>query len=97
LPTVSHDGAATQRTPTPTRDDEQDHDLLTYGEVRVRLHEEIAREHDRLPQLGNAEAALVEKRIAALRAAVERNGRRRINDEHFERFFGYPARFRSAD
>jgi hypothetical protein len=78
--------------PDATRDDEDDYDLLTYSEAGVRLQEEIAKEEARLPGLSGDEAAALRQRIAALREARERNGRRRLNDETFERFFGFRSR-----
>ena len=78
------------------REEEDDYDLLTYGEVGVRLHEEIAKERAKLAGLTGADAAAVEQRIVALREAAERNGRRQINDETFERFFGFKSRPRTT-
>jgi hypothetical protein len=76
--------------------DEDDYDLLTYTEAATRLGQEIVGERARLEALttaGDATPADVEEsrqRLAALAAAAERTGRRTINDDTFERFFGYP-------
>ena len=75
--------------------DEDDYDLLTYTEVGVRLRTEIAAEEARLAAATGSEAAVVRERLVALREAAERNGRRPVNDETFERFFGFPSRARS--
>jgi len=74
----------------PEREEEDDHDLLTYGEARVRLYEELEAQRKLVagleagPQLDKAQA-----RLDALEAAAERNKQQPINDDNFERFFGY--------
>lgn len=80
------------------REDEDDHDLLTYGEAGFRLHEAVrearqqALQHE---QTGNeAAAAAARVRLGAFEAAVERNRRQPINDETFEKFFGYAGQAR---
>ncbi|MCM3922586.1 acyl-CoA synthase [Frankia sp. AiPs1] len=79
----------------PQREDEDDQDLLTYGEVAARLGEEIKAQNTLVTELEKAEPVDAERvereraRLAALRDAQERNSRRPINDENFERFFGY--------
>ena len=77
----------------PTRDaDEDDHDLLTYGEVRVRLHEEVRQQQetvDELERSGGEGLEAARRRLDALKDAVERNKQQPINDDNFERFFGY--------
>jgi hypothetical protein len=76
--------------------DEDDHDLLTFGEAGERLRMEIAgavREVERLNRSGPAEA--LEKaraRLDALRSAAARNSAQPINDANFEKFFGYPGK-----
>lgn len=76
--------------------DEDDHDLLTFGEAGERLRLEVAaaaREVKRLGQDGPAEA--LEKAVArldALRSAAARNSAQPINDANFEKFFGYPGK-----
>jgi hypothetical protein len=80
--------------------DEDDHDLLTFGEARERLRIEIATaaaEVDRLRQSGSAdelEKALekAQARLDALRSAAARNSAQSINDANFEKFFGYPGK-----
>ena len=76
------------------REDEDDHDLLTYGEVGARLHEEIAKEQARLATLSGDGAAAVRDRIAALTDAAERYREHRINANTYERFFGFAPRAR---
>jgi len=76
----------------PQRDDEDDHDLLTYGEAGVRLHEEIRAQQRLVAQLeesGASEVSAARQRLEALEEALERNRRQPINDENFERFFGF--------
>ena len=64
------------------REDEDDYDLLTYGEAGARVTEEIAAEKARLADW--------ELRLAAGEdVAAQRNARPPITDENFERFFGY--------
>lgn len=76
--------------------DEDDHDLLTFGEAGERLRLEIAAASAHLDQLQmsgepkDVEAARA--RLTALRAATRRNSAQPINDTNFERFFGYPGR-----
>jgi hypothetical protein len=76
----------------PQREEEEDYDLLTYGEAGVRLHEEIqaqARLAEELEQQGDARAEAARQRLIALQEAAARNSRQPINEENFERFFGY--------
>lgn len=77
--------------PTPEREDEDDHDLLTYGEVRVRIHEEVQAQRALVAELKAAgeDTTSAQCRLDALVDAAERNSRSRINDENFEKFFGY--------
>jgi len=76
--------------------DEDDHDLLTFGEAGERLRIEIAaaaREVQRLRQSGPLDALdKAEVRLAALRSATARNSAQPINDANFEKFFGYPGK-----
>ncbi|CAN5422665.1 hypothetical protein BH09ACT8_BH09ACT8_34410 [soil metagenome] len=75
--------------------DEDDHDLLTFGEASERLRLEInaaAVEVDRLRNANPAELARSEGRLAALRSAARRNAAAPINDANFEKFFGYPGK-----
>jgi hypothetical protein len=76
--------------------DEDDHDLLTFGEAGERLRIEIAaatREVQRLQQSGPVEALeKAQARLDALRSAAARNSAQPINDANFEKFFGYPGK-----
>lgn len=76
--------------------DEDDHDLLTYGEVGERLRIEIQAAAADLEAAipGGDEARIVKARtrLAALSAAASRNAAHPINDANFERFFGYPGK-----
>src|SRR5271170_1047113 len=76
--------------------DEDDHDLLTFGEAGERLRMEIAgaaREVERLTPSGPAEALeKAQARLYALRTAAARNSAQPINDANFEKFFGYPGK-----
>jgi hypothetical protein len=76
--------------------DEDDHDLLTFGEAGERLRLETAaaaREVQRLQQSGPVEALeKAQARLDALRSAAARNSAQPINDANFEKFFGYPGK-----
>jgi hypothetical protein len=76
--------------------DEDDHDLLTFGEAGERLRLEVAAAQDALARLADAgDDDALEKartRLAALRAAADRNSAQPINDANFEKFFGYPGK-----
>ncbi|TPG36609.1 acyl-CoA synthetase [Mycolicibacterium hodleri] len=76
--------------------DEDDHDLLTFGEAGERLRLEIAAaaaDVERLRQSGTAdELARADARHEALRSAAARNSAQPINDANFEKFFGYPGK-----
>jgi hypothetical protein len=76
--------------------DEDDHDLLTFGEAGERLRAEIAATAARvaeLQRLGDRDAlATATARLTALRAAAKRNAVDPINDANFESFFGYPGK-----
>lgn len=83
--------------------DEDDHDLLTYGEVAARLSEEIAAEARRLYEWEARVAAgesvteardRCAERLRGLREAMDRNRRQPITDANFERFFGFSGRAR---
>lgn len=96
----------TERTPEEPvipRPDEDDHDLLTYGEVAARLSEEIAAEAARLREWEDRAAAgepiddsrdRCAQRLAQLREALARNRRQPITDANFERFFGFKGQAR---
>lgn len=77
--------------------DEDDHDLLTFGEVGERLRLEIAAATDDVERLlthGNRPEELRKAgaRLAALQLAASRNAAQPINDANFEKFFGYPGK-----
>jgi hypothetical protein len=76
--------------------DEDDHDLLTFGEVGERLRVEIAAavgEVERLRQSGRPDdLEKANARLEALRSAAARNSAQPINDANFEKFFGYPGK-----
>jgi hypothetical protein len=78
--------------------DEDDHDLLTFGEAGERLRLEIAaaaRKVQDLQQSGPIEALeKAQARLEALRSAAARNSAQPINDANFEKFFGYPGKAR---
>lgn len=84
------DGAAREKV------DEDDHDLLTFGEASERLRLEVAAaatEVERLRQGGTAEQLeQAETRLETLRSAAARNSAQPINDANFEKFFGYPGK-----
>lgn len=77
--------------------DEDDHDLLTFGEAGERLRMEIRAAQARVAELeggGPNAAGLPEAlaRLSALQEAAQRNSAQPINDDNFERFFGYPGK-----
>jgi hypothetical protein len=83
----------------PVREDEDDHDLLTFGEVAVRLDAEIRALAGQVTLLEAAgeepeQLAKARQRLAQLRDAATRNARQPINDENFARFFGYEGKAR---
>ena len=77
--------------------DEDDHDLLTFGEVAERLRLEVAAAEAEVERV-RREAVTVdeldkaENRLNALRSAAARNTAQPINDANFEKFFGYPGK-----
>ena len=75
------------------REGEDDYDLLTFGEVAVRLDAEVralAGQVARLEATGERpELAKARERLARLRDAAARNSWQSITDENFARFFGY--------
>ena len=77
--------------------DEDDHDLLTFNEAGERLRMEIRAAQGRVAELeadGPDATGLWEARarLSALREAAQRNSAQPINDDNFERFFGYPGK-----
>ncbi|MGV0849676.1 acyl-CoA synthetase [Mycolicibacterium phlei] len=78
-----------------TRSEDDDHDLLTFGEAGERLRLEIAdaeRTVEECRTAGSEALRKAEQRLEALRAAAQRNSAQPINDENFEKFFGYPGK-----
>ncbi|MCU1595079.1 MAG: hypothetical protein JWO12_2471 [Frankiales bacterium] len=82
------------------REDEDDYDLLTYGEAGARITEEVAAERSRLEEwdarLEAGEDVAQDRaksahRLELLRDAARRNARQPITDQNFEKFFGYPG------
>ena len=80
------------------KSDEDDHDLLTFGEAGERLRIEIGAAQRQVAELAeHGSAADLDKaryRLEALRAAARRNTAQPINDANFERFFGYAGKAR---
>ncbi|WP_375484223.1 acyl-CoA synthetase [uncultured Mycobacterium sp.] len=81
---------------TRGRLEEDDHDLLTFGEAGERLRIEIASMAQQIAQLeasGDTDGLRnAKERLAALRAAAARNTAQPINDANFEKFFGYAGK-----
>jgi hypothetical protein len=75
------------------REVEDDHDLLTFGEARARIAEELAKERAHLAELElrGADFTAVRTRILQLTEAGQRNARG-ASDQIFEQFFGYAPR-----
>jgi hypothetical protein len=82
--------------PAREKVDEDDHDLLTFGEAGERLRLEVAaaaNEVELLQQSGSADDLdKARARLQALRSAAARNSAQPINDANFEKFFGYPGK-----
>ncbi|MGX9787735.1 acyl-CoA synthetase [Mycobacterium sp. MMS18-G62] len=80
------------------KSDEDDHDLLTFGEAGERLRIEIVTAERKVAELADhgsaADLATARHRLEALRAAARRNAAQPINDANFERFFGYAGKAR---
>jgi hypothetical protein len=82
------------------RPEDDDHDLLTFGEAGARLEIEIRTLRARLRGLedeqprDDAAIKAAADRLAALLQSAERNRAQPINDENFENFFGYPGQAR---
>jgi hypothetical protein len=90
--------ATVKRPEDVERPEDDDHDLLTFGEAGARL--EIRTLRARLRELEETrprdEAAIeaAAARLAAVQESAERNRAQPINDENFEKFFGYPGKAR---
>jgi L-rhamnose isomerase len=82
------------------RPDEDDYDLLTFGEAGARLEIEVRKMRAQVRELEAAtprdEPAVREAkaRLSALEEGAERNRAQPINDANFEKFFGYPGKAR---
>jgi hypothetical protein len=79
--------------PVIERADDEDYDLLTFGEAGARLTEEVAKQRAVIDQLraGQAQADIVERaeqRLSMLRAAVERNRKPSLDEMRRSGFFG---------
>ena len=90
-----------------TREDEDDYDLLTFGEAGARLDHEIRALRTRITDLEQRSRAETDdntddssalttarKRLDDLVGAAQRNARQPITDENFTRFFGYAGKAR---
>lgn len=80
--------------PAIVREEEDDHDLLTFGEAGARLQEEMQSLRRSIAELeGQPDQAQaldkVRTRLADVEATAARNARQTINDDNFEKFFGY--------
>ena len=76
------------------RPEDDDYDLLTYGEAGARLAEEIRRKAAELADLEASGAdhdaiAAVKQRIADLTSAVDRQRSAAAERADFTKFFGY--------
>jgi archaellum component FlaC len=81
------------------RPEDDDYDLLTYGEANARLRTEIAKQTQLLEELEERmqvadndlahEIAGVQARISELKDAAERQVTQQREAADFERFFGY--------
>jgi len=86
--------------PPVERPEDDDHDLLTFGEAGARLEIEIRAVRRAIADLESAEAvdeaalAAARARLAALEEGRQRNRAQTINDENFEHFFGYAGKAR---
>ncbi|HEV7871227.1 MAG: acyl-CoA synthase [Modestobacter sp.] len=87
-----------QHEPVIEREEEDDHDLLTFGEAGARLQEEMQALRRSIAELesrsGETEGVTEDlqkarARLEAVEVAAARNARQTINDDNFEKFFGY--------
>jgi hypothetical protein len=82
------------------REDEDDYDLLTFGEAGARLDHEVRSLKRTVAELekttGEDDSQLQRSRarLEALIGAQARNARQPINDENFTKFFGYEGKAR---
>jgi hypothetical protein len=75
------------------RPEDDDYDLLTYGEANARLRTEIGEAQRRLAELDNGgdepEVAALRRRLRDLTDAAERQVAAQREAADFTRFFGY--------
>jgi hypothetical protein len=75
------------------RPEDDDYDLLTYGEANARLRTEIGKAQRRLAELedggDDAEAAALRERLTDLTEAAERQTAAQREAADFTRFFGF--------
>jgi hypothetical protein len=84
-------------TEKPSREEADDLDLLTYGEARVRLAEELDAEESHHAELlsrnsdpgPGEELAASQRRIDALRSTLERTNTRAISKANEAEFYGH--------
>src|ERR1700761_1127315 len=94
------DEAKLERPEDVERPEDDDHDLLTFGEAGARLEIEVRTTRARLRELEAASPrdeeaiAQLSDRLGGVEGRAERNQAQPINDENFERFFGYPGKAR---
>jgi hypothetical protein len=79
--------------PEVERPDDDDYDLLTYGEANARLRTEIAKEQRRLAELqssgaADTEIAAARRRVTDLTEAAERQVAAQREAADFARYFG---------
>jgi hypothetical protein len=85
------DEAAAELPEDVERPEDDDHDLLTFGEAGARLEIELRTMRARLSAL---EGTHPRDEAAIAQTGAERNRAQPINDENFELFFGYPGKAR---
>ena len=71
------------------RSQDDDHDLLTFGEAGLRLQQAIDELSTELQDAGEPRAAILRARIAVLQQAQTRSQSHRLDCHNFEQFFGY--------
>jgi hypothetical protein len=75
------------------RPEDDDYDLLTYGEANARLRTEIDKAQQRLAELegsgDEAETSALRQRLSDLTDAAERQVAAQRDTADFSRFFGY--------
>lgn len=96
---MAADETAQQPDAAVVREDEDDYDLLTFGEAGARLDHEVRIARARVSELERSGAsadavAAARGRLDKLVDAVQRNARQPITDENFTRFFGYAGKAR---